>query len=751
MKAYTLALTVAILLFVPGSSKAQDTALKVVTPVVITIDDSTGEGQAAVNLRNDSPKNDSQPQPDKHVILSVSVTGPKGSSAKFSFSENKDQKQGSPQYDTKLTPGGEKTVWLNASDVWDLGEFEADLNNETTLLTKIRLKRAPFNIKFDGATPETANVALVDGQPYALRLKNEDARPYPVAWKLLFNGADVCRGNVTLPPAGVGLLNCSPTVGFDRSHLKDIFKPDSTDGNLLQLFPNPRGQDVGNGLPVKTLSVTGSMSYFDPFTQQVWGYITIVAVLILGGLTSLFLSQALPNRLQRLKIAEQIDELAKATADLSSHVESRLQVLLRLERSRIGDVLDSRKSWSPDFQGVVTLCTQDLARLKVRVGLAQQLDVVQRRLADMLPHGVPPQQVDAVQEQVRRAVLLIGKTAPTDDDLKAAQSAITKATDLVNGLNKPDPTFGADLAQRAVKLKDQIDTKFRTANETFKRIIQEVPDPDNTLKEIASTTTDIPADSYVAVDIAVAKMSLIRDYVVLHDTRTGDAKTRLEAAEKRFIGLLQTDNPHDLCDARVLFREMKEDVYGERIGQLLNNQNATIKIDPQVAYHAAPMELCVEFQNSSLNLAAARDEWSCTWDFGDNLKENGWAVSHYFLLPKPTGRKFFNRLLRRPYSHTFPIVATFEQRTERTATSAAGQFVLNKDLEVRSSAENAALRGRAWTEGLKLAAALLIAVFGLVAGAREQLTKLDILPGLVAVFLVGFGADTIKNLLTPKP
>jgi hypothetical protein len=196
---------------------------------------------------------------------------------------------------------------------------------------------------------------------------------------------------------------------------------------------------------------------------------------------------------------------------------------------------------------------------------------------------------------------------------------------------------------------------------------------------------------------------------------------------------------------------MKDDVYAERIGERLNNDNATIEIDPRVAYHAAPMELCVHFQNPSLNSAAAHEEWTCTWNFGDNLEENGWTVSHYFLVPKPTGRGFFNRLFRRPYSHTFPIVATFEQRTERTGNSPAGPFVLNKNLEVRSRAESGALRGRTWTEGLKLAAALLIAVFGLVAGARDQLTKLDILPGLVAVFLVGFGADTIKNLLTPKP
>jgi hypothetical protein len=741
MRAYALALTIAIFLFVPGISKAQDT-LKVLNPVVITIDDTTRSGQTILNLKNDSPDKN-----EKRVILSVNVPGPKGSSAKFFFADNKDQTTGSSQLDTKIKGGDEKDVWLSAVDVSDLGEFDVDLINGTTLLTKIRLKRGPFNIKFDGPTPDKADVALVDKESFPIRLKNEDARPYPLTWRLLFNGVDVCRGNVTLPPAGVGLLNCSPTVGFEFSRVKDLFKPDSSDKNLLELYP---GQDVGNGLPVKTLAVSGSMSYYKPFTQQFWGYVAIVGILILGGLTSLVLSQALPNRLQRAKLEEQLEGLAVSTADLSSHVESKLQVLLRLERSQISDLLDSRKSWSPDFQGVVTLCTQALGRLTKRVGLAQQMDVVLRRLANMSPNEVAPKQVGAVGDQLQEAAVLIGKTASTDAEMEAAQAAITKASDLVNRLNETDHAFGQDLAQRALKLKADIEAHFRT-NATFNRVIAAVPGPDVTLQRVPNTAVEIDPDFYVDVDVAIEKMSLIRDYVILHDTRANDARTRLEAAEERFISLLQTDNPHDLREARLLFHEMKDDVYADRIGELLNNDNATIEINPRVAYHAAPMELCVHFQNQSVNPAAARDEWTCTWDFGDGLEETGWTVSHYFLVPKPTGaRGLFTRLLRRPYSDTFPVVATFERTTERTDDSPAGPFILNRNVEVRSRVDSGVLRGRTWTEGLRLAAALLIAVFGLVAGARDQLTKLDILPGLVAVFLVGFGADTIKNLLAPK-
>ncbi len=57
---------------------------------------------------------------------------------------------------------------------------------------------------------------------------------------------------------------------------------------------------------------------------------------------------------------------------------------------------------------------------------------------------------------------------------------------------------------------------------------------------------------------------------------------------------------------------------------------------------------------------------------------------------------------------------------------------------------------RAKVEMIRLSIALAVAVLGLIVGAREHLLNLDIFAGLVGVFLVGFGADTIKNLVTKK-
>jgi hypothetical protein len=114
--------------------------------------------------------------------------------------------------------------------------------------------------------------------------------------------------------------------------------------------------------------------------------------------------------------------------------------------------------------------------------------------------------------------------------------------------------------------------------------------------------------------------------------------------------------------------------------------------------------------------------------------------AHYFELPKEDRR-----------GKAFHVTARFRDEDGKPVVDANQKVVeLTRVVQVRPTTVGSYVDDRAWTEALKLAAALLIAVFGLVAGARDQLLKLDILPGLVAVFLVGFGADTIKSLLTGR-
>jgi hypothetical protein len=106
---------------------------------------------------------------------------------------------------------------------------------------------------------------------------------------------------------------------------------------------------------------------------------------------------------------------------------------------------------------------------------------------------------------------------------------------------------------------------------------------------------------------------------------------------------------------------------------------------------------------------------------------------------------------RKDKSADFTVTARVRDAEGNLVVREGQTATLSRPVHVLRSQQGARFESRVWAEAAKLAAALLIAIFGLVAGAQEQLAKLDVVPGLVAVFLVGFGADTIKNLLTGRP
>jgi hypothetical protein len=220
---------------------------------------------------------------------------------------------------------------------------------------------------------------------------------------------------------------------------------------------------------------------------------------------------------------------------------------------------------------------------------------------------------------------------------------------------------------------------------------------------------------------------------------------RLTAAEPSFQGHLQLNTFEELRSARLLLREMQGDVYPQRLRDAVvaNPPEASISMDRPFAYERQPLKFTVQFSSHALDTSAAREEWTCGWDFGDGLSERGWSVSHYFLLQRVP---FSVRRQRR----VFTVTATFQDGDGHRVAANGHPVQITRDIAVSPSTISRLLGERTITEAIRLAAALLIAVFGLVAGAKDQLLKLDVLPGLVAVFLVGFGADTIKNLLTSK-
>ena len=94
--------------------------------------------------------------------------------------------------------------------------------------------------------------------------------------------------------------------------------------------------------------------------------------------------------------------------------------------------------------------------------------------------------------------------------------------------------------------------------------------------------------------------------------------------------------------------------------------DASISMDPAgIAYERSPLTFCVCFASNAVNDSAASEEWTCDWDFGDDLTESGRDVSHYFAAT--TGR-----LRKRSVPKTFEVRATLRDPTGRAVLDDAG-------------------------------------------------------------------------------
>jgi hypothetical protein len=219
-----------------------------------------------------------------------------------------------------------------------------------------------------------------------------------------------------------------------------------------------------------------------------------------------------------------------------------------------------------------------------------------------------------------------------------------------------------------------------------------------------------------------------------------DRLTLRDAHEARMLTCLANPAYGALASARRRLREISDDVYSDDLKRTLaaDPPEAGISVEPDITWERAPLIFGIEFYDRFTNDAAARSDWTCEWDFDDGFVGKGWTVSHYFVLSRA-----------RKSQAGFRVTAHVRDEDGKLVMKDGTPVVLTREVKVLPS-DTTKFESRVWAEAAKLAAALLIAIFGLVAGAHEQVVKLDVVPGLVAVFLVGFGADTIKNMLTEK-
>ena len=692
-------------------------------PVIIgspalVLETQATSGSVAVDVLNDSDK-------PMTLHLSASPAQDAGQGATLSI---KGQPPDAASLDLTIRPHELQRIAILVSAA-DAGDFDFDLLNGADRLGRIPVRHKPFTVHF--AEPK-ATLRLSEGKPTDIALENDDPVAHGINWRLRADGRDICAGQVVIASKSAAPLTCTPKFGWGFWTIVSTFFRPMTSSDAALIFDSP----VAGGPPLSVAPVVISSEHFSGPFQQGLNYSILLLVLAVGGIISLLLSQIVPNRLSRLGLRERLDELDRTISGLGKQTDSGLRVLLRVELSRLYGVLNSRRTYSPEFVSVINECSAGIDRLKRRTTLVLQLETVLRRIR-RAETGIEISwtQSKTARVNARHAQELLRNAVPSEAELIAAEKAVIDAAQPIELDADADPAFWEMVKGRVEKLKAVI-PKSGGALAEWDRVTKEVP---LLLEMVTEATADSSAMPAVAIDRAVTKLELLQTYVRHRSGVTDDTQiARMNEAEKTFIRLLQNSNVTAIGEATILLQEIRDDVYRKDLKEALQKKEARIFVDPSQICARIPLQFSIRFNDPRLDRAvAARAECQCRWDFPDQMAEQTWEVTHYFVSKDSRG-------------DTQEIVkATFTNRGE-PLVEADGKtpVVLDTPVTVKPARNRQWFGERTVVEIFKLVAALMIAAFGLIAGAREEIVKMDILSGIVAVFLIGFGADTIKSLLS---
>src|SRR6202043_3574334 len=151
-------------------SATSSICVRLLNAPVISIDPTTGSGEAILLLTN---------QTEKEVKASLlgTITTPQNSSPYLEFFSNTGPNS-DQLYEGKLAPKASIKVRVILRNDWEDGEFDVDLTNHfgAEKVGKVHVRRIPVGIKLEGA--DRLKLALVDGVQTRIMLRNDDPHGY---------------------------------------------------------------------------------------------------------------------------------------------------------------------------------------------------------------------------------------------------------------------------------------------------------------------------------------------------------------------------------------------------------------------------------------------------------------------------------------------------------------------------------------------------------------------------------------------
>jgi hypothetical protein len=637
------------------------------------------------------------------------------------------------------TLGPEKTVEIEAK----VTDFDSSSEASTTLfngavelgqLTATAID-APLNVAVDGEGTPDKPLTYSRITDAILTLKNGDSEAYPVEWQLFLDGKPVGAAPVAadLPPNGTVRIALKPNLS--AYSWTDWIHPSTRTGTLILGLRGP-DKFPRQMLPQHLLPVSLAMSPSTPMWAFARSYFYVAFVLFLGGILSLLASALLPNLLRKIALRNQIADLANRTSSVSTRVDSYIRVLLRLERTKINMLLDDAGLLSLAEGEVFDQAAVAMDRLTRRLVTAERMDDLWRRF-EIACATAPPSLTNEVDKTIQAAALSLA-----GEDLDAGSRLLDKAAELLNLLDDPNAlakriaaNFKELLARKALFPAPYADLQTALGG-VFAILDHPYGDPTNLGQQMFFALDHDIAAIHTALDYAMVRFSTASAATANCAAAGLEARERLIQRECELVNLLGTLSWGALREATILVQEMRENIYvADVLEELGKDKQAEIVFDTQKARPYLPVFFSISFKDPRFNGAAAIGRLSSHWSLPKDLIEHGWKICHYFEAEDASTNQ----------EHRVPVEATVRSRRHPEQ-----QKILKHAIAVqprKADRENS----RLFAEGVRFFIAFGVALAGLLSGALEQLSKLDFLPATIAILALGFGADSIKNLLTQAP
>jgi len=493
-------------------------------------------------------------------------------------------------------------------------------------------------------------------------------------------------------------------------------------------------------VPGKVIPVKIKMQYFSDADKYRRSSFIILLVLFLGGGVSCILNIWIPNKSRRAELLKQINELALKTRAISMYVDSDLRVGVRVERIRLSEVIKSVNAFNPGSLILLDGVKNRVDVLGQRIEIILQLDNVSHLFDNYKGQasGAPARRMDQVKKLLDQATESLKLLLPDAKDLASAAEKTKLAEGKLRDLLFTDAAFATELSQSVSKLADIYREIGDKGSRKYTELKVRLQDLFSLLNQQNADKFKDPAnigpEHYHWLSSTIERLFVLRHYITTWDSYP-ERQEEMSKCESSFLQQLNNRTWSSLEKARQFRLEFEENVFAERIQKAIQAKAFKVDISPtNQPRQNERVVIEILFDDAELNFSSARNEFRCEWNFKGVGVERGWKIAHYF----------------RKDAETKYELAFYDPQGSEIKLEKNSDFPGKNEIRLLKDKEEI-YHGQGWIELLKFGIAFFIAIIALFTGAKDQILKLDLISGMIAVFLLGFGADAIKNYMTKSP